>query len=58
MLVKEVQKRFPQLTELAQAKVKLVHEPDTLEMLYDQVRDATSAKTVQQLLVSIAEPQD
>jgi len=58
MLVKEVQKRFPQLTELVQAKVKLVNEPATLEMFYDQVRDAASANVVQQLLVSIAEPRD
>lgn len=57
-LVKYVQRRFPELTELAQAKSKLVHDPDTLEVLYEQIQDATSANVVQQLLVSIAEPQD
>ena len=58
MLVKEVQKRFPQLTELTQAKVRHVNEPGTLETLYDQVRDAPDALTVQQLLVAISEEQD
>jgi hypothetical protein len=54
-LVKYVQRRFPQLTELAQTKVKLVNDSEALEVLYEQVQDAVDAKAVQQLLVSISE---
>jgi hypothetical protein len=57
-LVKYVQRKFPELTELAQAKSTLLHDFDALEVLYEQIQDATSAQTVQQLLVSIAEPRD
>jgi hypothetical protein len=57
LLVKDVQRRFPELTELAQEKAKLCEKPDALESLYQQVQDATDAKAVQQLLVSISERQ-
>jgi hypothetical protein len=42
---------------LAQEKAKLCEKPDALEALYQQVQDATDAKAVQQLLVSISERQ-
>lgn len=57
MLVKGVQRRFPELTELAQKKVQLCNKPDTLELLFQQIQDAPDLKTVQQLLGSISEQQ-
>jgi hypothetical protein len=57
LLVKDVQRRFPELTELTQEKIKLCEKPDVLESLYQQVQDAADAKAVQQLLVSISEQQ-
>jgi flagellar biosynthesis/type III secretory pathway protein FliH len=52
MLVNHVQKRYPDLVELAQQQAIRFNNPETLEMLFQQLINAPNASTAHWLLES------
>jgi hypothetical protein len=57
-LVRFVQARFPELTEVAQEKAKFCTKLDVLEDVTQQLFTAPDSKTAQQVLTSISEEQE